>query len=89
MTVEQLEEGSVLNLDFTKLHKVANCDADVLPVVAQDVETEEVLVVAYVNELALKTAIQEGMATFWSTSRNELWIKGKTVVTISSCRKFE
>jgi len=78
MTVEQLEEGSVLNLDFTKLRKVANCDADVLPVVAQDVETEEVLVVAYVNELALKTAIQEGMATFWSTSRNELWIKGKT-----------
>jgi len=32
----------------------------------------------YVNELALKTALAERTATFWSTSRNELWIKGKT-----------
>ena len=78
MTTEELEEGSVLNLDFTKLRKVANCEADVLPAVAQDVETGEVLIVGYANELALETAQKEGTATFWSTSRNELWIKGKT-----------
>ncbi len=36
------------------------------------------LIVGYVNKLALETAVKEGMATFWSTSRNELWIKGKT-----------
>jgi len=78
MTHEELEEGSVLNLDFTKLRKVANCGADVLPAVAQDVDTHEVLIVGYANELALETALKEGMATFWSTSRNELWIKGKT-----------
>ncbi|MGE9294068.1 MAG: phosphoribosyl-AMP cyclohydrolase [Puniceicoccales bacterium] len=75
---KELEEGSTLNLDFTKLRKVANCEADVLPAVAQDADTGEVLIVGYANELALKTAIAEGMATFWSTSRNELWIKGKT-----------
>ena len=78
MTTEELEEGKVLNLDFTKLRKVANCDADVLPAVAQDVRNGEVLIVGYANELALKTAQECGMATFWSTSRNELWIKGKT-----------
>ena len=74
----ELEEGSVLNLDFTKLRKVASCDADVLLAIAQDVQTGEVLIVGYANQLALDIARESGMATFWSTSRNELWIKGKT-----------
>ena len=78
MTHEELEQGAVLNLDFSKLRKVANCGADVLPAIAQDAKTGEVLIVGYANELALQTARECGMATFWSTSRNELWIKGKT-----------
>ncbi len=78
MDHHELEEGAALALDFTKLKKVANCGEDVLPAVAQDVDTGEVLIVGYANELALQTALKEGMATFWSTSRNELWIKGKT-----------
>ncbi len=76
---KEIEEGSVFNFDFTKLRKaVAQCESDVVPVVAQDADTKEVLIVAYANALALETALKEGMATFWSTSRNELWIKGKT-----------
>ena len=78
MSELELEEGSVLNLDFTKLRKVASCNADVLLAIAQDVQTGEVLIVGYANQLALDTARECGMATFWSTSRNELWIKGKT-----------
>ena len=78
MSDHELEESSVLNLDFTKLRKVASCDADVLLAIAQDVQTGEVLIVGYANQLALDTARETGMATFWSTSRNELWIKGKT-----------
>ena len=78
MTHKELEEGKALNLDFTKLRKVASCEAEVLPAIAQDSNTGEVLIVGYANELALKTALENGMATFWSTSRNELWIKGKT-----------
>jgi phosphoribosyl-AMP cyclohydrolase len=78
MTHEELEHGSELNLDFTKLRKVASCEADVLPAIAQDAKTGEVLIVGYANQLALNTALECGMATFWSTSRNELWIKGKT-----------
>ena len=78
MTHEELEEGNALILDFTKLRKVANCDTDVLPAIAQDAKTGEVLIVGYANALALETARECGMATFWSTSRNELWIKGKT-----------
>ncbi|MGF1449697.1 MAG: phosphoribosyl-AMP cyclohydrolase [Opitutales bacterium] len=75
---KELEEGSTLQLDFTKLAKVAACGQDLLPVVAQDADTGEVLIVAYANQLALETALKERMATFWSSSRNELWIKGKT-----------
>ncbi|MGF1482772.1 MAG: phosphoribosyl-AMP cyclohydrolase [Opitutales bacterium] len=75
---KELEEGSKLQLDFTKLQKVAACGQDLLPVVVQDADSGDVLIVAYANELALETALKEGMATFWSSSRNELWIKGKT-----------
>jgi phosphoribosyl-AMP cyclohydrolase len=75
---KEIEEGSDLSLDFKKLRKIASGQADVIPAVAQDVDSGEVLIVGYVNELALQTALKEKMATFWSTSRNELWIKGKT-----------
>ena len=78
MDHHELENGSVLSIDFKKLAKVAACGEDLIPAVAQDVDTGEVLIVGYANELALKTAQEEGMATFWSSSRNELWIKGKT-----------
>ena len=78
MDHHELEEGAILHLDFKKLKKVADCDEDILPAIAQDAETGEVLIVGYANKLALETTIQEKMATFWSTSRNELWIKGKT-----------
>ena len=78
MDHHELEEGIILNLDYKKLKKVADCNEDILPAIAQDAETGEVLIVGYANKLALDTARKEKMATFWSTSRNELWIKGKT-----------
>ncbi|MBU2515362.1 phosphoribosyl-AMP cyclohydrolase [bacterium] len=74
----QLEEGSDLTLDFQKLKKVASCGQPVLPVVVQDYESREVLVLGYVNQEALDYALKHGVATMWSTSRNELWIKGAT-----------
>ena len=78
MALHAIEEGNELQLDFTKLAKVAACGQDLIPAVAQNDETGEVLMVGYVNELALQTARETGLVTFWSTSRNELWIKGKT-----------
>lgn len=78
MSNPPLEEGSQLSLDFTKLRKIASGREDVIPAVAQDAATGEVLILGYVNQLALDTARRERKATFWSTSRNELWIKGLT-----------
>jgi len=75
---KQLEEGSELLLDFYKLAKVAQTGESVLPVVVQDAETREVLILAYVNDLALRHSLEQGVAAFWSTSRDELWVKGAT-----------
>jgi phosphoribosyl-AMP cyclohydrolase len=74
----ELEEGAKLLLDFDKLHHVADCGQALLPVAVQDVGTKEVLLVAYVNRQALEQSLEMKVATFWSTSRNELWTKGAT-----------
>jgi len=73
---KDLEEGSRVNLDFRKIEAIAESMGGVIPAVAQDVDTGMVLMLGYVNELALKTAFEKEVAVFWSTSRNELWIKG-------------
>ncbi len=49
-----------------------------VPVVVQDFKTNEVLMVAYMNEEAFKNTIRVGKMTYWSRSRNELWVKGLT-----------
>lgn len=49
-----------------------------VPVVVQDYKTDEVLMVAYMNEEAFKTTLKSGKMTYWSRSRQELWTKGLT-----------
>ena len=46
--------------------------------VVQESSTGEILMIASVNEEALKKSIEQKLAAFWSTSRKELWIKGLT-----------
>lgn len=73
-----LEEGTALKLDFKKLQDIVKGESDVIPVAVQDSDTKEVLIVAYVNDEALAYTLSHGVAAFWSTSRNELWVKGAT-----------
>lgn len=49
-----------------------------IPAVVQNKETGEVLMVAYMNEETVNMTVQTGRATFWSRSRNEIWVKGDT-----------
>ena len=49
-----------------------------IPAIAQDAVTGEVLMLAYMNELAWKMTLETGKATYWSRSRNELWVKGES-----------
>ena len=54
-----------------------NSDGHV-PVVVQDYKTDEVLMVAYMNEEAYQTTLKTGRMTYYSRSRDELWVKGET-----------
>ena len=51
---------------------------ELIPAIAQDFATGEVLMLAYMNRESLAITIETGRATYWSRSRNELWEKGAT-----------
>lgn len=70
-------KGSIA-IEWNKLREVSAKCSDVIPCVVQDNATKKVLLLAYVNEAALRQSLRTGVATFWSTSRNELWVKGAT-----------
>lgn len=66
MTKELLEK-----LDFKKGNGL-------IPVVVQDAETKETLMLAYANREAVEKTLSTGCATYWSRSRGKLWMKGET-----------
>ena len=49
-----------------------------VPVIVQDYKTDQVLMLAYMNEEAFNMTVRTGKMTYWSRSRQELWIKGLT-----------
>jgi phosphoribosyl-AMP cyclohydrolase len=75
---KELEEGTKLQLDFSKIAKIAETSPDVIPVAVQHADTNEVILVAYTNEYAMETSFKKRTLVLWSTSRRELWEKGAT-----------
>lgn len=53
-------------------------DMGLIPAIVQDSETKEVLMMAYMNRESLMMTINTGKATYWSRSRQKLWVKGET-----------
>ena len=49
-----------------------------VPAIVQDAETKEVLMMAYMNRESWEATLQTGKATYWSRSRQKLWLKGET-----------
>lgn len=49
-----------------------------IPVIAQDVDSREVLMMAWMNEEAVRQSLLSGRVTYWSRSRGALWVKGET-----------
>ena len=58
-----------------------------VPAVVQDVENGEVLMVAWMNEEAIRRTLDSGRTWFWSRSRQELWRKGDTSGNIQHVRE--
>ena len=52
--------------------------AGLIPVVVQESQSKEVLMLAWMNLEAVTQTIETSAATYWSRSRNELWVKGAT-----------
>jgi phosphoribosyl-AMP cyclohydrolase len=49
-----------------------------IPAIAQDWQTGEVLMLAYINEESWKLTLETGKATYWTRSRKKLWVKGES-----------
>src|SRR5674536_18400 len=67
MTTKELLE----KLDFKKGNGL-------IPVIVQDAKTKEVIMQAFANREAIEHTLKTGKGTYWSRSRNELWVKGET-----------
>ncbi|MBQ9825453.1 MAG: phosphoribosyl-AMP cyclohydrolase [Solobacterium sp.] len=61
----------MIRIDFEKGNGLVPC-------IVQDYKTLQVLMLAYMNEESLQKTVETGLATYWSRSRGELWVKGET-----------
>jgi phosphoribosyl-AMP cyclohydrolase len=62
----------MVKLDFSK------SDDGLIPAIAQDYKTGEVLMLAYINEESWAETLKSGYATYWTRSRQKLWKKGES-----------
>jgi len=53
-------------------------DKGLIPAIIQDVNSNEVLMLAYMNKASFEKTVESGKTTFWSRSRQEFWVKGET-----------
>lgn len=53
-------------------------DAGLVPAIAQDAETHEVLMMAWMNAESVARTLESGKVTYWSRSRQAFWVKGET-----------
>jgi phosphoribosyl-ATP pyrophosphohydrolase/phosphoribosyl-AMP cyclohydrolase len=63
-------------------------DAGLIPAVVQDVNTNVVLMVAWMNRESLNQTLQSGETHFWSRSRGQLWHKGATSGNVQRVRQI-
>ena len=57
--------------------KLEKCADGLLPVIIQDADTLKVLMLGYMNEEAFDKTVESGLVTFFSRTRQTLWIKGE------------
>ena len=67
---KQREEGNVLDIKFD--------DNGLVPAIVQDIDNGEILMMGWMNEEALKLTIENKKATFFSRSRQKMWVKGES-----------
>ena len=63
--------SDAVKLDFAKMDGL-------LPAIVQDAESGQVLMVGFLNETSYAMTLETGFVTFWSRTRQKLWMKGET-----------
>lgn len=63
-------------------------DKGLIPAVIQEIDTKEVLMVAYMDKKALERTIETGYTHFWSRSRKTYWKKGETSGNVQEVKKI-
>ena len=53
-------------------------DAGLIPVIVQEQSSHAVLMMAWMNDVAIRQTFQTKRATYWSRSRSQIWVKGET-----------
>jgi len=76
-SIENLEDGNSFPLDEV-LSQLSFNEQGLIPAIAQDADSKQVLMMAWMNKEALAETLATGNVTYWSRSRNELWRKGLT-----------
>lgn len=69
--------GEIKNMSNNWLDEIKWTDDGLVPVIAQDHETGQIMMFAWMNREALALTVQENRAIYWSRSRNKLWRKGE------------
>ncbi len=75
--IESLSSGDALPLHEV-IEQLAFNDQDLIPVITQDANSKDVLMMAWMNKTALEKTLATGRMIYWSRSRDELWEKGLT-----------
>lgn len=70
--------SSIADREPVALDDLRYDERGLVTVVAQDADTDQVLMVAWANRAALEQTLEEGRMVYWSRSRSELWRKGDT-----------
>ena len=69
------------------LDKIRFDKKGIVPVITQDAETGDILMLAWMNRKSLEKTLRTGIMTYWSRSRRKLWVKGKTSGNIQKVRE--
>jgi len=59
-----------------------------IPAIIQDMNTHEVLMMAYMNKASLEKTVESGKTCFWSRSRQKFWTKGETSGNVQRVREI-
>lgn len=77
INIESLSSGSSLSLTEV-IDEIYFDEQGLIPVITQDANTKSVLMFAWMNQLSLEKTLLSKRMTYWSRSRQQLWLKGET-----------